>query len=47
MVLAEAGIGKVNTATVATLLAVRFEARTLVFSGVAGGWIPRSRSATW
>jgi adenosylhomocysteine nucleosidase len=40
VVLAEAGIGKVNTATVATLLAVRFEARTLVFSGVAGGLDP-------
>jgi adenosylhomocysteine nucleosidase len=40
VVLAEAGIGKVNTATVATLLAVRFGARTLVFSGVAGGLDP-------
>ena len=40
VVLAEAGIGKVNTATVATLLAVRFEARALVFSGVAGGLDP-------
>ena len=40
VVLAEAGIGKVNTATVATLLAARFEARILVFSGVAGGLDP-------
>jgi adenosylhomocysteine nucleosidase len=40
VVLAEAGIGKVNTATVATLLAARFEASTLVFSGVAGGLDP-------
>jgi adenosylhomocysteine nucleosidase len=40
VVLAEAGIGKVNTATVATLLAVHFHARILVFSGVAGGLDP-------
>jgi adenosylhomocysteine nucleosidase len=40
VVLAEAGIGKVNTAAVATLLASRFEARALVFSGVAGGLDP-------
>jgi len=40
VVLAEAGIGKVNTAAVATLLASRFEAQTLVFSGVAGGLDP-------
>ena len=40
VVLAEAGIGKVNTATVATLLAARFEASALVFSGVAGGLDP-------
>ena len=40
VVLAEAGIGKVNTATVATLLAARFEATALVFSGVAGGLDP-------
>jgi adenosylhomocysteine nucleosidase len=40
VVLAEAGIGKVNTATVATLLAARFEAGILVFSGVAGGLDP-------
>lgn len=40
VVLAKAGIGKVNTATVATLLAARFEARALVFSGVAGGLDP-------
>jgi adenosylhomocysteine nucleosidase len=40
VVLAEAGIGKVNTATVATLLAARFEVGSLVFSGVAGGLDP-------
>ncbi|MGH6942756.1 MAG: 5'-methylthioadenosine/adenosylhomocysteine nucleosidase [Geminicoccaceae bacterium] len=40
VILAEAGIGKVNTATVATLLAARFEVRLLVFSGVAGGLDP-------
>lgn len=40
VVLAEAGIGKVNTATVATALALRFDARCLVFSGVAGGLDP-------
>jgi len=40
VILAEAGIGKVNTATVATILAVRFDARMLVFNGVAGGLDP-------
>jgi len=40
VVVAEAGIGKVNTAVVATLLASRFEAGVLVFSGVAGGLDP-------
>jgi len=40
VVVAEAGIGKVNTAMVATLLADRFGAGTLVFSGVAGGLDP-------
>ena len=40
VVIAEAGIGKVNTAIVATLLATRFEAGVLVFSGVAGGLDP-------
>ena len=40
VVLAEAGIGKVNTAMVATLLASRFDADLLAFSGVAGGLDP-------
>ena len=40
VVLAEAGIGKVNTATVATLLVARFDVRALLFSGVAGGLDP-------
>jgi adenosylhomocysteine nucleosidase len=40
VVLAEAGIGKVNTTAVATLLAARFDAAVLVFSGVAGGLDP-------
>ncbi len=40
VVLAEAGIGKVNTALVSTLLAARFEAGMLAFSGVAGGLDP-------
>lgn len=40
VVLAEAGIGKVNTALVATLLASRFDADLLAFSGVAGGLDP-------
>jgi adenosylhomocysteine nucleosidase len=40
VILAEAGIGKVNTATVATILALRFEAGMLVFKGVAGGLDP-------
>lgn len=40
VVLAEAGIGKVNTSVVATLLAQRFDARAIVFSGVAGGLDP-------
>jgi adenosylhomocysteine nucleosidase len=38
--LAEAGIGKVNAAAVATLLAARLDAGALVFSGVAGGLDP-------
>ncbi len=40
VVLAEAGIGKVNTAMVATLLASRFGVDCLAFSGVAGGLDP-------
>jgi adenosylhomocysteine nucleosidase len=38
-----AGIGKVNTALVATLLADRFGCRPIVFSGVAGGLDPALR----
>lgn len=40
VVLVQAGIGKVNTAMVATLLAQRFGATTILFSGVAGGLDP-------
>lgn len=40
VVLVGAGIGKVNTAIVATLLADRFGCRLIVFSGVAGGLDP-------
>lgn len=40
LVLAQAGIGKVNAAAAATLLLSAFEARTLIFSGVAGGLDP-------
>ena len=43
VVLAGAGIGKVNTALVATLLADRFRCRAIVFSGVAGGLDPDLR----
>jgi adenosylhomocysteine nucleosidase len=39
-VLAESGMGKVNAAMVATLMADRFNCRTLVFAGVAGGLDP-------
>ena len=40
VVAVEAGIGKVNAATVATLLLREFGCRALVFSGVAGGLDP-------
>lgn len=40
VVLAAAGIGKVNTAIAATLLADRLSCRMIVFSGVAGGLDP-------
>ncbi len=43
VVLAEAGMGKVNTGLVATLLADRFHCRTAVFTGVAGGLDPELR----
>lgn len=43
VVLVGAGIGKVNTAMVATLLADRFQCRMIVFSGVAGGLDPALR----
>ena len=41
VVLAGSGMGKVNAALVTTLLADRFDCRTVVFSGVAGGLDPR------
>ncbi len=40
VVLAGGGVGKVNAALTATLLADRFGCRALVFSGVAGGLDP-------
>jgi adenosylhomocysteine nucleosidase len=40
LVLVGAGIGKVNTALTATLLADRFRCRMVIFSGVAGGLDP-------
>jgi adenosylhomocysteine nucleosidase len=40
VVLAGSGMGKVNAALVATLLADRFRSRAIVFSGVAGGLDP-------
>lgn len=40
VVLVGAGIGKVNTALVATLLVERFKVRQILFSGVAGGLDP-------
>jgi adenosylhomocysteine nucleosidase len=40
VVLVQAGIGKVNTAMVTTLLAERFGAEVVLFSGVAGGLDP-------
>jgi adenosylhomocysteine nucleosidase len=40
LVLAQAGIGKVNAAAAATLLLDRYEADALIFSGVAGGLDP-------
>ncbi|MEO1089705.1 MAG: 5'-methylthioadenosine/adenosylhomocysteine nucleosidase [Pseudomonadota bacterium] len=40
VVLVQAGVGKVNTAMVAILLAERFGCRTILFSGVAGGLDP-------
>ena len=43
VVLVGAGIGKVNTALVTTLLAQRFGCRLVVFSGVAGGLDPALR----
>lgn len=43
VVLVGAGIGKVNTSLVATLLADRFACRLIVFSGVAGGLDPALR----
>jgi adenosylhomocysteine nucleosidase len=40
LVLAQAGIGKVNAAAAATLLLSLFEVTTLIFCGVAGGLDP-------
>lgn len=43
VVLSRAGMGKVNAALVATLLADRFACRAIAFSGVAGGLDPELR----
>ena len=43
VVLSRAGMGKVNAALVATLLADRFACRAMAFSGVAGGLDPELR----
>ena len=43
VVLSRAGMGKVNAALVATLLADRFGCRAIAFSGVAGGLDPELR----
>lgn len=40
VVLAGAGIGKVNTAITATIMADRYACRLIIFSGVAGGLDP-------
>ena len=40
VVVVESGIGKVNAAVVSALLIHRFDCRTIVFSGVAGGLDP-------
>lgn len=40
VVLAQAGMGKVNAAIAATLLIERFNSRVLLFSGIAGGLDP-------
>jgi adenosylhomocysteine nucleosidase len=43
VVLAEAGIGKVNAAVMATRLIDRYEPETIIFTGVAGGLDPDLR----
>lgn len=43
VVIVETGIGKVNAAVTATLLAERFGCRALLFGGVAGGLDPAHR----
>jgi adenosylhomocysteine nucleosidase len=40
VVLAGSGMGKVNAAIITTLLADRFDCRTVIFTGVAGGLNP-------
>ncbi len=48
VVLAGAGMGKVNSALVTTVLADRFGCSAIVFfSGVAGGLDPELAVATW
>ena len=46
VVLAQCGIGKVNAAAAATALLTLYEARALIFSGVAGGLHPELEVGT-
>jgi adenosylhomocysteine nucleosidase len=47
VVMAETGIGKVNAALAAGLMAARFDARGLMVTGVAGALAPDLRTGDW